>query len=222
METTQDKILVIGDLHAPAIKDGYLEFCKGLKKKYKCNRIIQIGDEVDWHASSYHEADPDLQGAGDELTAAIKQLKPWYKAFPVMELINGNHTLIVKRKIFSAKLSSRVMRDYGDIIEAPKTWTWTDRLEIDSPTGPIQFVHGGPVATTKARNDMMSTVSGHFHAKCYVQWTVGRRFKYFACQTGAGVDDDHLCMAYGKSFAKSAIGAVVILDGVPTNHMMNL
>jgi len=49
-----DNILIIGDTHIPFHKKNYLNFCKDVQKKYKCKRIIHIGDEVDNHALSYH------------------------------------------------------------------------------------------------------------------------------------------------------------------------
>ena len=49
----QDNILVIGDLHLPFLREGYLEFCREMKEKHKCNKIIQIGDILDFHYSSY-------------------------------------------------------------------------------------------------------------------------------------------------------------------------
>ena len=37
------RILVIGDLHAPFVLDGYLEFCKKVYATYNCNQVIYIG-----------------------------------------------------------------------------------------------------------------------------------------------------------------------------------
>ena len=48
-------VLVIGDLHLPFVKDGYLEFCIWVYKKYNCTEVVFIGDILDNHASSYHE-----------------------------------------------------------------------------------------------------------------------------------------------------------------------
>ena len=45
-------ILVIGDLHSPFIRKGYLEHCQKIYDKYNCNKVIFIGDIVDNHYSS--------------------------------------------------------------------------------------------------------------------------------------------------------------------------
>ena len=72
----EKRILVIGDLHAPFIQEGYFEFCKHIYNVYNCNHTIFIGDIIDNHYSSYHDTDPDGMGGNDELSAAIKKLAP--------------------------------------------------------------------------------------------------------------------------------------------------
>ena len=61
-----NKVLAIGDLHEPFCLDGFLDFNKSLKPRGP-KEIVFIGDIVDNHYSSYHEADPDGMSAGDEL-----------------------------------------------------------------------------------------------------------------------------------------------------------
>ena len=41
--------LIIGDLHAPFIKDGYLAHCKHIAKKHNCTRFHCTGDIIDNH-----------------------------------------------------------------------------------------------------------------------------------------------------------------------------
>ena len=60
-------ILVISDLHIPYHHRDSFEFLKALKKKYKPDLVVNIGDEIDCHALSFHDSNPDLPSAGDEL-----------------------------------------------------------------------------------------------------------------------------------------------------------
>ena len=62
-----NSVLVISDLHIPYHHQDAFEFLKALKKKYKPDLIVNIGDELDHHAISMHEHNPDLMSAGDEL-----------------------------------------------------------------------------------------------------------------------------------------------------------
>ena len=84
-------LLVISDLHATYMHPDTLPFLRALKRKYSFDRVICIGDEVDFHALSFHDSDPDLPSAGEELTRAIKSLKPIYKMFPNVDVVESNH-----------------------------------------------------------------------------------------------------------------------------------
>ena len=52
-------ILIISDTHIPYHHPDLIPFLKDLKEIYKPDRVIHIGDEVDKHAMSFHDSDPD-------------------------------------------------------------------------------------------------------------------------------------------------------------------
>ena len=55
-EAETRNVLVIGDLHEPFCLDGYLDFCIDQYYTYNCTEVVFIGDVIDNHYSSYHEA----------------------------------------------------------------------------------------------------------------------------------------------------------------------
>ena len=215
----ENRILVIGDIHAPFVLKGYLEFCKEVYANYNCNQVIYIGDILDNHAFSYHEPSPDGYSAGNELTLAIETVKKWYKAFPVADVCIGNHDRMAARKAMSGGIPSAWIKSYNAVLGTPK-WNWTERIVYDN----VQYVHGeGGTARTKSKNDMMSTVQGHIHTQAYVDWAVGRNFKVFSMQVGCGVDGNSYAAAYAKNFKKQAIGCGVVIGGhTAINCLMNL
>lgn len=215
----ESRILVIGDLHEPFTLDGYLDFCKAQYSRYNCNRVVFIGDVIDNHYSSYHETDPDGLGGGEELDRAIDKVAKWYKAFPVADVIIGNHDRLIMRKAFSSAIPARWIREYNEVLNTP-SWKWSDRIVIDG----VQYVHGeGGTARTKAKNDMMSTVQGHIHTQAYTEWAVGQNYRVFACQVGCGVDSKSYAAAYAKNFKKQAIGCAIIIGSeICINAMMSL
>ena len=109
-------VLIIGDLHSPFTREGYLEHCIDTYEKYNCNTVVFIGDVIDNHYSSFHEQDPDGFGAGEELDRAIAMLQPFYKAFPKAKVCIGNHDAIICRKAFSSGISNRWIRDYDEVL----------------------------------------------------------------------------------------------------------
>ena len=203
------RVLVIADTHCPFDLDGYVDFLKDTKKKYKCDTIVHIGDEIDNNYSSYHENDPDGMGGGDELDAAIQRLGRYYKAFPEATVICGNHSRLVRRKAFTGGIPKKWLRDYADVLEVPG-WTFTDRIVIDG----VQYIHGeAGTARRKAKDDMMSTVQGHLHTQAYVEHLVGANFRVFGMQVGTGIDFSAYCFAYAKRGKKPAVSCGVVLDG---------
>ena len=202
------RILVVGDIHAPFCLDGYLEFCKEVYAKYNLNQVVFIGDILDNHYASYHETDPNGMSGGTELDYAIAQVTKWADAFPIADVIIGNHDRIIMRKAFSSSVPMEWIRSYNEVLGTD--WDWSERVVYDG----VQYVHGeGGTARTKAKNDMMSTVSGHIHTQAYCEWLVGRNFRVFGMQVGCGIDADSYGAAYARHFKRQAIGCGVVLGG---------
>jgi predicted phosphodiesterase len=212
------RILVIGDIHAPFCLDGYLDFCKETYAKHNCNQVIFIGDILDNHYSSFHQTDPNGMSGGTELEYAIEDVSKWNKAFPVADVLIGNHDRMIMRKAFDSDVPKQWIKSYNEVLGT--NWNWVERIVYEG----VQYVHGeGGTARTKAKNDMMSTVQGHIHTQCYTEWLVGRNFRVFGMQVGCGIDGGSYAAAYAKHFKKQAIGCGVVLGGhTAINCLMEL
>ncbi len=218
-----DNVFIIGDLHAPFIREGYLEWCRAQQEKWDCGTVVAIGDIVDQHSISYHESDPDGMSAGQELDATREQLAKVFAMFPTVDCLLGNHDLLVSRKARTAGLSQRHVKTIAEIYDAPPTWRFHHELEING----ITYQHGGAggKADRIAQQSRRSTVQGHFHMESFVHHYVSDRDAIWGMQVGAGQDDKAYAMAYGRPFPrKSAIGAGVVLDKgkVPITLLMDL
>lgn len=203
-----DNVLIIGDLHAPFNLPNYLEFCLNQQRKYKCGKVIFIGDIIDNHFSSYHESDPDGMSAGDELDKAINEIQKYYKVFPNATVIIGNHDRLVYRKAFTGGVSKRWIKEYKDVLRVPN-WEFVENLELFN----ININHGeGGTARTKMKKELQSQIQGHLHSDFYVEYIVGKKFIIFGMQVGCGINNKSYAMAYGKNFKKPAIGCGVLLN----------
>ena len=218
MNKQERRILVVGDIHAPFELKEYLDFCKETYANFNCNQVVFIGDIVDNHASSFHTSDPDGMGGGDELDLAIERIKDWAIAFPVADVMIGNHDRIIMRKAFDGQIPARWIKDYNEVLGT--NWSWLESVVYDN----VLYEHGeGGQALTKAKNNMMSSVCGHTHTEAYVKWLVGKNFKVFGMQVGCGVDSKTYAAAYAKNFKKQAIGCGVVLGGhTAINCLMDL
>tara|TARA_R110000772_G_scaffold102234_1_gene202897 strand:- start:32 stop:751 length:720 start_codon:yes stop_codon:yes gene_type:complete len=215
----EQRILIIGDLHAPFDLEEYFDHCKQVYAKMNCNRVVFIGDVIDNHYSSYHETDANGLSGGDELELAIDRLSRWYEEFPDADVTIGNHDRLVMRKAQTSNVPKQWIKDYKDVLNTPN-WNFTERVVYDN----VQYVHGeAGTARTKSKADMMSTVQGHLHTQCYTEFSVGRNFKVFGMQVGCGIDFDTYAMAYAKAGKKPAIGCGVVIGGhTAINCLMEL
>lgn len=214
---TYKSILVISDMHHPYAHPDTVHFLTALKKKYKFDKVICIGDEADFHDSSFHDSDPDLDSAGVELGKAIKGLKPIYKLFPKVDVVESNHGSMVMRKALVGKIPRKAIKSYNDVLDAPTGWKWVFDTIVKTPMGPVYFCHGksgtpGRLASLYG----MSTIQGHFHEKAQITYISTPEKLMFDCHTGCLADDKSLALGYNKVNPKRPIvSLVIILNGIP-------
>ncbi len=210
-------ILVISDLHCPYEHRDTVKFLKAIKKKYKPTRVILSGDEADFAGISFHDHDPDLDAPGKELDKAIKALQPIYKLFPKAEVLESNHGSLVLRKALAHGLSRQYFKSPGEILKAPKGWTWHFELTVKLPDGSSCYFHhskGKPLKTGQLYG--MSHVCGHLHESFDIQYWSTPKSLNFAVTVGCLVDKKSLAMAYSKNNQKRPIiGVALIIDSHP-------
>ncbi len=217
------KVLVIGDLHLPAEREDYLEFCRGLRKKYKTTETVFIGDVLDHHAISFHQKHPDADSAVAEYHRSMERMKAWKKAFPSAMVCIGNHDERIHRLSSSAGIPGMYLKDYKDIFGTPN-WEWEYEHIIDD----VAYIHGtgassgNTPAFNAAKARAQNTVSGHVHSAASVCWMQGPGGnKLFGFNVPCGVNTEHILMHYGKNFLKKPVnGAGVVIDGHPYMEIM--
>lgn len=220
------RVGIIGDTHVPYCLDGYLEFCQETFKAWGVDRVVHIGDLVDHHSLSFHDSEPMLQGAYGEMLDARKELKPWYKAFPKLQICGGNHDLIPARQLKKIGMDADVwMRPLAEVYDFPKGWEIVDTLEIDE----VLYHHGYTANGTNGfRNDaikrMTRTVSGHAHGNAGVSATASNHRLVWGMAVGCGIDVESMAFAYGKHFLqKPIIACGIVIDGkTPVVEYMDL
>jgi hypothetical protein len=210
-------ILVVSDVHSPHIHTDALKFLQAVKAKYKPDAVVFSGDEVDYHALSFHDSDPDLDSAGAELEKAIEQLGPFYKLFPEAHIMESNHGSMVLRKGIAHGLPKKVLRSYNEILEAPKTWKWVNDLILHTSLGPVYFCHGKTsVAGRLASQYGMSCVQGHFHEKAQITYISTPHSLIFDMHVACLINDKSRAFAYNKINPKRPIISIaVIVNGIP-------
>lgn len=209
-------ILVLSDMHAPFTHPDNIKFLAAIKKKYRPDRVVCIGDEVDMHNLSFHDSDPDLMSAGDELKAAIKYLEPVYKMFPHMDIVDSNHGSLAFRKAYSNGIPKSYLRTYGEVLRAPKDWKWHHSLTLTMSDGNRVFFHHGLSSNILkvVKEYSICVVQGHYHTFAGVQYASTPDKLLWGLQVGCSIDDDSLAFNYNKTtLGRPLIGHGIILDG---------
>lgn len=204
-------------MHQPYSHPDLVPFLAHLKKKYKPDLVVVTGDEVDKHNMSFHDSDPDLPNAGDELCLAIQKLKPIYKLFPNAIVLESNHGSLLYRKALHHGISQRYLKGYREVLEAPLGWSWVNDLVAKTPLGKVYFHHSKGANVLKNSQAMgMSFVQSHHHESFEIRWWGNPEKLMFGATIGCLVDPKALAFAYGKNNLKRpVIGCAVIIDGVP-------
>ena len=205
-------------MHLPYNHPDALAFLKEVKRKYKPDKIVCIGDEIDGHSISFHTSDPDLLSPADELKLSVKLLKQFTKLFPEVDVLESNHGSLVYRKGKEIGLPRHVFKCYRDILEAPKGWKWHDKLVLKSSDGRMNyFCHNrSKNVLSNSKNVSMNFIQGHHHSTFDIQYWANELDLYWGMTVGCLIDKSSLAFAYGKTTKdKPIVGVGMIIDGLP-------
>ena len=217
------RVLVVGDIHLPAEDPDYYDFIKKVKRKYKTDECVLIGDVVDHNAISFHAKDPEAPSAMEE-HAKIKQgIQKWKRLFPDACVCIGNHDERVHRLAKGAGIPPCYFKEYNELWNTK--WFWDYTHNIDG----VVYTHGtgrsgANAASTAASKQGQSFVMGHLHSSAGIEMHSTQYGKpVFGMQVGCGVDMNHVAMRYGKNFLKQPVlSAGVVIDGHPYLEFMEI
>jgi hypothetical protein len=209
-------VLAIPDLHIPSEHNAALEHVKKVKKEFKPDHVVFLGDIFDLHRASFHDHDPQMPSLYDEMQICMDNIKPWIKEFPNAKVCESNHDSRILRMANKAGIPAHCIKDVKDIFGLPETWEFADKFVIDN----VRYTHGmdckggagGHYASvTKHRQ---SQVYGHWHSFAGIVWSATESDLLFGFNVGCLVDINHMAMRYGKWFPnKPVIGCGIIIDG---------
>src|SRR6056297_1129913 len=193
-------ILLIGDTHAPYHHKDIISFYNTVKKKYRPNDVIHMGDLLDNHAISYHESDPDLYSAGYELEESKLFIKELSNIFKNMIILSGNHDNLGKRKAKSIGLPSRYIRDLKDVFNMPKGWEFKQEHKmLMSDNRTLWLKHqfcSNPIKLAMKYN--VCIAQGHYHSIGCMQWIMNKQHNVFALTVGCGIDNNSRAFEYNR------------------------
>lgn len=217
-EHENQRILLVSDMHIPYHHKDSLAFLQYLKVKYKPTRVICLGDLEDKHALSYHDSDPDLPSAGDELSKALPVIAKLHDMFPVMSILDSNHGSLVYRKAKTHGIPRSYIKPYNQLLGVGDGWTWHNDLVIKLPDGNSCYLHHGKAARGLILTQQMgmSSVQGHYHNSFSVEYHGTPIALNWAMQAGCLIDYKSYAFSYANvNIKRAVIGTGLIIDSQP-------
>lgn len=218
-QNPQDIVLVIGDLHEPFSIKGYLQFCWDVCQQVQPTRVVQIGDILTNHRSSYHESEVDAWSAEEELLRAKEKLQDWKLTFQKyrVDVVYGNHDKNIARKFKTSQIAPQWQKSFNDVLNL--NWYFQDELVIDNVLYRHNIGASLNAAVLNACRSGSNLVGGHIHT----QQGVIRHGEYWACLTGVGVDRSAYDQRYAQHPLPYTLGCAVVIEGhLPVVYSMDV
>ena len=225
VEHDNSRILLISDLHIPYHHQDAIAFLTHLKEKYNPTRVICLGDEVDGHALSFHDSDPDLPSAGDEIRQALPVIAELFKIFPKMDILESNHGSLVWRKAKVFGIPKHYIKSYNEVLGVDSGWKWSFDLTVDLPNGQKCYMHHGKTSNIIQLSQQMgmNATQGHYHETFKIDYWGNSTGLYWGMQCGCLIDDDKLAFNYNNvNIKRPIIGTGLIIDSMPVLEPMRL
>lgn len=223
VEHDNRRILLISDLHIPYHHQDALDFLLHLKDKYKPTRVICLGDEVDGHALSFHDSDPDLPSAGDEIRQALPVIAKLFEMFPKMDILESNHGSLVWRKAKVSGIPKHYIKSYNEVLGVDEGWKWSFDLTVDLPNGQKCYMHHGKTSNIIQLSQQMgmNALQGHYHETFKIDYWGNSTGLYWGMQCGCLIDDDKLAFNYNNvNIKRPILGTGLIIDSMPVLEPM--
>jgi len=220
-EDDPSRILFITDHHAPYHHPDSIHFMHALKQQFKPTMVIHGGDEVDHHALSFHNSDPNLDAAGPELDKARIFMMQLEALFPSLRICESNHGSLAYRRAKAHGIPVQYLKTYREVLfpnGGGEGWSWHGNIRIEMPHGrDLQFQHSQAGDLLKgAAHENANLFVGHEHSKFGIGYGSNAVEVYYSVYGGCMIDKTAMAFAYGALFPfKPIVGAVTVTAGIP-------
>ncbi len=222
------KILILSDTHFPAQNLDYWPYIKKIKALTKWDRIIHIGDLVDFSSVTFHSVSGETDNPTTEVERARVEIKKLEKLFPKMDIMYGNHDIRVIRKAESMGIPRSFLKDLNKMFEIKAKWKWHDKLIVKLPNGnDVFFTHHFKSSVLQSSKELgCSLVVGHQHTQSsYSMWSSPLALNFAMC-VGSSINPKAENFRYSKNFIKRPIISVASIGYIgycqPCIHTMPL
>lgn len=218
-------ILCISDTHFPVHHPDTFLFLKYLKKKYKPDLVVQIGDIIDLHNFSRYEYDPNFISPINEIKKSIDCIKHLESIFPKIYVTLGNHDTRIIDKGMKVGIPDYCFKPFKEIFKTKRFHYCFDlKLNWKDEKRRILFTHGkfiDPIKTSVL--EASNIIQGHYHTRFEIKYVANSSSLHWGMNIGCLVNQKHMVFNYSKKIPKKFIlGCGIIKDNKPILEPMIL
>jgi len=211
-----NKILVLGDIHAPFADMDAIKQASEFNRTFKADIIICTGDIFDQKAWSRFLKDPSDDGPETEWNKSLEQINFIKSLFPKMTIIGGNHDRRYIKKAKEAGIVKAMLRPLDELVNAPG-WKWHSGPE-PFVVNNIAFFHGDELpggVSAKVKTMGRNCVQGHTHkAELFYLTLFDKRI--WGLDAGSMIDQKKSAFDYAAGYlTKCWVGFAYIENNVP-------
>lgn len=210
-------VLALGDSQSPFHHKDTLQFWKRLKKKWKPDVVVHMGDNLDLKYLKYWSVN-DEDTAWEQHKKSVDFHSDMFSLFPDLVILESNHNDRHYAVAEKYGIPSFHLKTMHELVSAPKTVKIVSKFEVED----VAYIHGhtlkGSGLDGLAKNAIMkyqqSVVIGHCATLLgSVQYNTWKN-NFFFMATGCMAD----IHSYGMKFLRDmnmpiALGAGVVVDG---------
>jgi len=218
MENATDSntnILVISDMHIPYHHPDSFAFLEAVRDKYKINKVLNVGDVLDKHQTSYHAKEHEALGANEEFRTSKYYINKLAELFPTMDIATGNHDALSMRKAKDVGIPKYMLKSDKEAYGLPDTWRFNKHFFYKEED--LFMSHTIGVNTRlNATKLSFNSVQGHHHTEFCISHYEDIVKKNWSMSVGCLIDDTHPVFNYNKdTVSRPILGCGVILNTKP-------
>ena len=221
--TSSINAIVISDMHIPYHHPDSFAFLEAVKDKYEINRVLNVGDILDKHQTSYHAKEHEALGTNEEFRDSKYYINKLAELFPVMDIAMGNHDALTKRKAKDVGIPRYMLKTDQEAYGLPDTWNFKESFDYPD----MQDLHMrhtiGTNTKLNAKQFSSNSVQGHHHSEFCISYFADVNKIRWSMSVACLIDHKHPVFTYNKSaLTRPILGLGLILNNEPKLAPMQL
>ena len=217
------RIFVLGDLHLPWVDWKALKAASEHCRKYRPDRIVQVGDFTDqhnWGRWAKYSDSPSPDQEWEMIESSVTRMRGMFPSKIPWTITLGNHDRRYMMRAWDVGLPRHVIKTLDEMFPFDNWEWWVEQRPIEFDG--VRYSHGDETTMTALKNPSKlsgNVVHGHLHRDAGIYTKSFWDMNVFSMNVGTLQDRETLAGRYmQKNFSGGWIGWGTVTDGIPALH----